>query len=425
GLKAALWLLPLGFCLALLLMYPIGSGDIMDYINHGWLLGARGLNPLIVSPASVADNPFLKYSSGFMQPSSYGPLWELLGAGIVQLARVDLWTNLLAFKALAILSYFASAALIFILVRRRQPGWAWRALVFFLWNPLVLFDLAANGHNDALMLTGILLAFLALEQSWPLAARYSGASVALALGTLIKAPAALLLPLFWLDGWRRMDALSPARRVSALGLSIVVVAVLLLTFYLPFANGGSYSPLTMLQSRTDLFTTSIPNALKMGLQGGGMAVAQAATIARNLALAAFALFYLWQMWQLGQGRTTLRQASFEVMFFLLLFSTLWFQPWYVVWLVALAALLPAWSVQVRALVFSLTAMAKYVVWWMLLFWLFGNNRDVTQWASVYIIFTPPLLISLGFIVYHRLQGTRSLVGKRGLDRGGAVTEAGA
>lgn len=396
SLQVALWLLPLTYALALVLTYPIGSGDVMDYIIRGWQLNVRGLNPYVVAPAAVSDDPFLKYSAWSVLTSSYGPLWELIGGGISKLAGVDLWANLIAFKGLAVLSHFANALLIDRLLRQHAPTWRWRGLAFYLWNPLVLFDAAANAHNDLLMLTGVLLAFVALDQPWAMGWRYLAASVALALATLIKAPALVLLPLFWLDGWRQLRPQPLMQRVAALLLAFAATTAVIFVFYLPFAEAGRYSLLTMLQSRSDYFTTSIPNALKLLLQNNG--VAAAASIARNLALGAFVAFYLWQAGQLYRARTGLVRVVFEVFFFLLLFSTLWFQPWYVSWLVALAALIPAADAQVRTFVFSLTATAKYIVWWMLLFWLFGNDRVATQWASVYIIYGLPLLVSLGFVV---------------------------
>ncbi len=401
GLAATVLLLPVAFGITLLLVYPIGAADIFDYISHARLLPYHAANPFTVMPVAFPDDPFLPYIAWPYTTSAYGPLWELIASGTAWLAGDDLWRNLIAFKGLAILSYLVNAVLIYHLVSRRNPDWTWRAMLFYLWNPLVLFEVAANGHNDMLMMSGVLLGFYLLDRLRGPLWGYVGASAAFALGILVKFLAAPFLPLLWVDSWRKLRGTTLANRVSVVAISAGVAMLLLAAFYLPFYQPGV--DILSSQRRQDMFTASLPNAAKMLLQSNGWAENAAATLARNLAFALLGLFYLWQMWRLGQGRTTLLRAGFEVLFFYLLISILWFQPWYLIWLVALAPLIPDWRVQLRTYVFCITAMANYVVWDMLLFWVYSDIKQV-QWGSVYYVYPLPLLLSLGIIAYDWRRG---------------------
>ncbi len=395
GLGLAIIALPAMFIVALTFVYPVGAADIFDYIMHARLLPIYGANPFTVLPVQFPNDPFLHYIAWPYTTSAYGPLWELIAAVTGWLGGDSLWANLLYFKALAILSYFINAMLIYFIVRRHNPAWLWRAMVFYLWNPLVLFEIAANGHNDMLMMTGVLAAIAALD--WRRRALgYAGASAFLALGTLVKFLAAPFLPLLWVDSWRKLHGQSLSRRVSVIAIGVGVALLLAVAFYLPFYEPGV--DILSAARRADMFTASVPNAVKMGLQSSGFDATFAATVARNLALALLGVFYLWQMAQLWRGRTTLVRAGFEVLFFYLLISILWFQPWYLMWLVALAPLIPDGGVQLRTYVFCVTAMANYVVWDMLFFWVYRTIPEV-EWGSLYFVYPLPLLLSVGLWLY--------------------------
>ncbi len=61
-----------------------------------------------------------------------------------------------------ILAYLGSAALIYLILKQRQPRWAVAGTIAFAWNPLVLLAVAQNGHNDIVMIFFLLAAVWAL-----------------------------------------------------------------------------------------------------------------------------------------------------------------------------------------------------------------------------------------------------------------------
>ncbi|MBC7226701.1 MAG: hypothetical protein H5T61_05655 [Thermoflexales bacterium] len=403
-----------GLTLALLLSltYPVGAGDVVDYVTHGEELFYYRENPLVVPPGHLPDTAFAHYSAYRMAPSNYGPLWTWISALVVGVCgRESLALNLLGFKAVAIAAYLAQAELIYAVLRRRHPDRALAGLAFFAWNPLVLYEFAANGHNDAAMMAFSLLGIYFWERRRPL-----GMTAALTLSFLVKIPTAPLLPLFLLAymcdirgearngaGGRERDVSvrSPARseaegrKVNLASLRRVLPLVLLSGALVMLAYLSLPDPLaalTNLSTRSGLLTHSLPAVLSLTLQRVGLNETAAGQVAQMAALGAFAVAFILQL-----ARTWLRPGAvlrhaFDLMLFLLLFATPWFQPWYVTWAVALAALFPRPEAPLQAGLFSLTVVFSYVVYGFVWFWIpreanWGNTLGITLMAvaTTYLI----------------------------------------
>src|SRR5207245_9216315 len=118
-----------------------------------------------------------------------------------------------------------SVVLIALIAQRIVPRQAAAAVVCFGWNPLVLWEISANGHNDVVMMAFVLLALLLLlTKRWPLA------FPALACAVLIKYISLVLLPIFVLWVLRRQGR--PAVRPLALGLAAMLALIVMV--YVPF-----------------------------------------------------------------------------------------------------------------------------------------------------------------------------------------------
>jgi alpha-1,6-mannosyltransferase len=351
----------LAFALVLSLTYPVGAGDVVDYVSHGEELAYHGANPLVVPPAAIDGSVFAPFSAFRQVPSNYGPVWTWISALVVgTIGRESLAYNLLGFKAVAIASYLIQALLIYAILRRRNPARATAGVLFFAWNPLVLYEFAANGHNDAAMMAFALLGILSWELDRPLLM-----VVTLTLSFLTKIPMAPLLPLFLLGAARRRSGRRRFWATLSLGglLSVALVGLAYLSLPEPLLA------LRNLSNRSDLFTHSLPMILNLTLRLGGLEKVAAESVARAAAILALGLWYvvcLWRTWRTPAG--ALRRA-YDFVLFLLLFATPWFQPWYVTWLVALAALLPHPAAPTQAGLFSLSVMASYVVYGFVWFWI--------------------------------------------------------
>jgi len=420
-----------GLTLALLLSltYPVGAGDVVDYVTHGEELFYYRENPLVVPPGHLPDTAFARYSAYRMAPSNYGPLWTWISALVVgALGRGSLALNLLGFKGVAIAAYLVQAVLVYAVLRRRQPDLAPAGLAFFAWNPLVLYEFAANGHNDAAMMAFALLGVYFWERRRP-----TLMTAALTLSFLVKIPTAPLLPLFLL-AWAR-DARSEARSVAGCGNARSQARSAAecrprdsasLRRVLPARNARSqarsaaeYRPrgllpavllsgalvglaylslpdllaaLTNLSTRSGLLTHSLPAVLSLTLQLVGMEESTAGIVAQTAALGAFAVAFILQLARTWARPAAVLRHAFDLMLFLLLFATPWFQPWYVTWAVALAALFPRPEAPLQAGLLSLTVIFSYVVYGFVWFWIphqanWGNTLGITLMAvaTTYLI----------------------------------------
>jgi len=409
GLRDALVLLPLMFFLVQLGSHYILANDITDYIMRGRISSVYGQNPFAVLPTVFKDDPFFPFTNpqSYTATSYYGPVWEAVAAAVTKLAGNGLLANYLAFKLLAVAAYLGNGWLLYLLLRREQPQWVWRGLTFYLWNPLAVFEVAANAHNDPLMITPVLLALLVVSRGRE---RWRGplASFWLAVGTLVKFLPLLLLPLFWLDGLRDRAA-SPLRRAQVLYLSVVVAASSLLLAYLPVWHG----PQTLwLEKRAEIYTVSLPTALKSWFEQGGMQWRDAAHLVSGIATLLLALWLGYQMLRLWRGSTTLVGACFEVFFFYLLFCCLWFQPWYLLWLITLGALLPGWWVVARVVAFCALSMSIYAVWWLQIFFVRPNQYTYmdAEWLSIWLLYPLPLLLWFGWLLHEHWPGKQRTAG---------------
>ncbi|MDQ3928833.1 MAG: hypothetical protein M3328_06765, partial [Chloroflexota bacterium] len=192
------------FCINLVFMYPVGAADIFDQIFRARLTAHYDLNPFTTLPANLRSDIFQPYVAWRGDPSPYGPLWEALAAGTSWLAGDSLWNNLVLFKLLVIAGYVISVALTYGILRVVKPDWALRGTLFFAWNPLVLFEIAGNGHNDAIVALFLLAAVYLFVR-----AHRSAVIPALMSGALTKFVPVLLVPLAAAAIWR--DRV-PARR---------------------------------------------------------------------------------------------------------------------------------------------------------------------------------------------------------------------
>jgi hypothetical protein len=442
------------FSLTLMFVYPVGAVDIFDYIINGRILAHYRLSPFAHVAAEFPHDPLTPYAAWQSIPSAYGPFWAFLAAGVNLLAgSADLLANVWAFKGLAILFYVLDIGLIYGILSEIKPAYALAGAFLFAWNPLLLFETAANGHNDSVMMFFVLLAIYFLLKHRP-----SLSIVALTCSVMIKFITIILLPFFLLSllgpregraqGSRRTGdsevrgrpSPSPPlmgeglptepsvgmrlfgdrkRQVTSLityGLLSVGVMALL---YAPFWKGFGT---IRLGQRLNMFTDSLPTLIMLLLRSW-LDVRQAKWLVGRLALAALGLFCLTRLARLArheQGRMACREhgrmachehgrmaghlyplivVSFEVILFYLLFTCTWLQPWYLVWLVALAALVPDFDTAHQAILFTYTMTWAYIVYHFVWFWYIPAMNWMNRLGVHSLAVGATLLIPWAFSAY--------------------------
>ena len=369
-----------------ILVYPIGALDAFDYIFFGHRMAQFGANPYLVVPMDFSSDPFYEFIGWKELSFTYGPAWALLSKLVGWLGRDSLLANLVLFKVVAVAAYAASSTLIYRLLLREAPQRALRGTLFFAWNPLVVFEVASNAHNDIFVVLLLVLSVDAFAHRW----RARGTSF-LWLSILTKFVTAPLAPL-WVAAGLRSERRWKPRLLFLLGGSIVALALGALC-YAPFLGDRSQMKVIFLApvQRQELFTSSFPTLFvlkatdKLGKE-------QAEKLARNVAMLLLLLYALYQTWRVKGDWQDLVRASYNVVLFYLLFLCLWFQPWYVMWVVPLAALLPSGRQARTVIVFCVSAMTKYLVFdffWFSSPWLVDTLH--VEAAAVAAIYALPLL----------------------------------
>jgi hypothetical protein len=399
----------------LVFMYPVGAADLFDYIFRGRMITEYGLNPFTNVPTAVSTDPLFPYIAWKSEPSHYGPLWEGLAAIGSLLGGSSLWNNMLVYKAIVIVANVANIGLTYAILRTVKPSWALKGALFYAWNPVVLFEVAGNGHHESLVATFMLLAvycFVTMRR-WAVVP-------SIVLGGLTKfVPLAMGLPAvaaLWQDRVRRTprrgdyDAeeadrppLANREVLTLLGINVLISGALTVVLYLPFWQGTrSIGALYM----GPLFTASPAKVTVDWLVGSaGMEEGLAQSLVRNVALGLVAIVMLvWSVRVFLRGPATTpykRQALvtetlkafYETMFAYLAFATFWFQPWYLIWLVALTAPLARYTYANRTLLFCIGGIGNYFVWDFV--WLWDRTPVVnTQIMAAIVVYTLPLFYTL-------------------------------
>jgi hypothetical protein len=355
--RATLWLiLGVGAVLAvtMVFVYPISALDIFAYVDYNLVLTQYHHNPLFTPPAAFPGDPLMALSDGWAPvPAPYGPFGILLTAIPTMLAGRNVLVTLILLKLLFSGMTLGSAFAVYRILMRVRPAQALSGALLVAWNPLILFETSANGHNDMAM---VLVAMIGLML---LASGDLRAGPVVILGsTLVKFATGLLLPLAVLYALSRYRTWEERARYCAVTgaamLGLVVVA------YAPFWAG----PDTVL------------NSIKFQ---NGRYLYSFSTLAHNLVLSAVTLnlgaligrllflpVYLYACWLAVRDLERLLLACYIAVFGFLALANTNFLFWYGVLPLTLAAAVPSLAVRFSAIVMGyaieLAAALNIFVW---------------------------------------------------------------
>jgi hypothetical protein len=346
------------FQFTLLVLPGLFSQDVFSYIAYGRIAAIYDLNPYIWPP-SVLRDPVVPWVAEVWRTyaTPYGPAWVGVQWLIAHLSsELSIADQALVYRAFANILLLVNLGLAWLLAGRMMPLTRTQrttALAALAWNPLVLFEIAGNAHNDALMVSCVLLGLLLFRDS----SRGILASAALALGTLVKYLSGL--GFVWLalaSAARATGWLQRAGRVLVLGLTAVAFAVLLSLPWLELPD--SLNPL-LNETAGVGYVNSLPDIYAMMLVARlGLSVDVGRGIERLLVLMGFAVYLAWEarrVWRepnrMGVGQALAR----SVLVYVLLVSTS-VQTWYLCLPVAVAATL-GWHRPLTRLTLAYSALA--------------------------------------------------------------------
>jgi alpha-1,6-mannosyltransferase len=313
------------------------SRDVYSYIAYGNIVALHHANPYVQTPASYPGDAVaaLVGPKWLATPAVYGPLFTGYASAVVRAVH-GLADQVQVFRATALVASLATIGVVATSVRRAWPSRAAFAVAAFGLNPVVLFQSVGSGHNDLLVALAVAAAF-----AFVLSGRDLLAVVVLALGTTVKATAAL--PLLLLIVWcvarapigRRLRTL--ATRAGMAALIGAVVAAPFFQLHDPtlgmFELAGHEGWLA--PSR---FFRRVLDAVSGDTLGVVARVAFAAALVAALAVLARAV---WRAAARGDDRGSALELGAAWGWSLLLLMLLGpvLLPWYVVWALPLVWLL--------------------------------------------------------------------------------------
>ena len=333
----ALWLIfGVGIALRIyvLLFDPLLSTDIFRYIWDG-RVQAAGINPYRYFPAHDAlahlrdATIFPRINRADYAVTIYPPVAEFF---FLVVTRIGESVNVMR---LALLGCEAVSVALVMLFLRRMERPATRVVAYF-WHPLPIWEIANNGHVDALAVALMLLGLWVV-----LTGRAPGGAVLIALGALVKPYVA--------------PALAPVWRPWDWKLPVVVIAVIALCYFPYLSVGrGVFGFLTQgylteegIISGNDLWLLSVWR-LVFGVRQGDV-------VAYGVIAALIMLFMMFSAARRSDRTiaTSLADTNMLLLVVLLLLSPN--RPWHfmpIMPFVALCGNAPTWVVSIGALLLT-------------------------------------------------------------------------
>jgi 4-amino-4-deoxy-L-arabinose transferase-like glycosyltransferase len=275
--------------------------------------------------------------------------------------HVGLMGEVFAYKLLMNAVQVANLALVWWLLGRlmpRRPRARLTAFLVFAWNPLMLFDASGNAHNDALMVTLLLLSIVPLvwrprrqtNVGWLLATFCVGMSA------LIKYTTGLV-GLFYIVPWARRLASWPARAVW-IGGAVVFVTVVTFVLYIPWLDfPRALEPmLVAVRGKVWMYSNWAPDLLALTVEHvvDPASADDPASVHELVRLWAkvvtriiFAIYLCWELarlWRMAADKARpivepILEASARAFVVLILVVLTWVLEWYWMWPLALVTLL--------------------------------------------------------------------------------------
>jgi hypothetical protein len=313
----------------LLFTEPLLSTDIYRYVWDG-RVQAAGINPYRLIPAdgalaSLRDaDIYPNINRAGYAVTIYPPVAQMFFFLVTRLGE-----NVTAMKFALLACEAATATLIVLMLRRlRRPV---TRLVAYAWHPLPLWEIANNGHVDALMVALMLLGIW-----FTVGGRPVRGAVSIALAALVKPYAILVLPALWRPwNWK---------------IPLVVSAVIA-ACYAPYLSvgWGVFGFTTGYISEEGLRTGDLVWALAVWRQIFGLITGDYAVYLAGSAAVIAALAIVAAKREVRSLETTLTDVNRLLLAFLFLLSPNY--PWYFLAATPFVALIggaPVWTITIGA-----------------------------------------------------------------------------
>ncbi len=417
------------------------SLDLFIYADYGRTILVHHSNPYFVPPLqSSGADPLTQLDKWNAVVNTYGPLWLYI-CSFFSLFLGDVPVHyLFAFRAFGLLTHGLNIVLIVTILRAMGQSQRTIALAILLYgcNPLVLLESCLDAHNDACMITfillGIWLSLRAELKGFTRIRGYAPPLLALTMAVLVKFTSTPLIILFIFLLMRKTlmeaQALPLVNRgilrwrhtLRHVCIASVLCSLTVLLFYAPFWIGHSISAIARsfsLAPSSYFAENSIMRVFveRMKLYGlpphSSWLYRPVYSLSHRIMwdrINAILLIGTLSMggvllWRAPTTRSMVLAAL--IIFEGVLIVTPWFYPWYVLWIIALTAPLLAEQSDRKskiailfAFVFSVSAFFTYIMPYYL--------QPFDSWLGTRELLTdgPPVVVLLCFLVPYILRRKR-------------------
>ena len=328
-------------------LLPADSSDVLEYIGFGRLAAVYHVSPYLHTYSEFTDW-FASYVT-WDDPMPYGPVVLPVFALAGLVSEGHLFVAMYVIKLAWLLIHFLNAWLIYQLAKSTavDPRYA---LFVFAFNPLILLEQLANGHNDGPLILCGLLAVLALQRGRGTLA----VSLAL-LSALVKTAG-----LFWFAGI--VVLLIRQRRWRGLVLGITSSSATLAVVFWVFP--GSATQLAVMSTQWQYTEDSLHAVLisgsgaLLGMLNRTWEYDDLFRVDRLIFSALFIAVCARRFASIRDVASLIRELALVLLALLLGYASSLY-PWYVAWLLPMASLTDSAPLRRTILVFSGSVLALY------------------------------------------------------------------
>lgn len=359
------------------LAYPVLSTDIFSYIFSDRVFTEYGQNIWKVTPDTYPEDRFFIFADWKDQTKVYGALNQIVYLPAASLGNDDLVATVLLYKLTTLAFLLGSVWLVLKLTADLSEKNQSLILRTIFWNPLVILEIAGNGHNDIIMIFFVLLALLLWKRE-----QWLWAGAALAAAVQIK-----LIPvvLFGFFGWYLLQKRNWSAITTFGGSFALLNAVAFLYMQV--------NPLEFLQRvlyNTSVYWQSLPNLAERFFPGQSFPF--------SLLFGTVGLILLALQWR-KQWHPVFSSALALLAY--LLFFTAAYWNWYVLWILFLIPFLKESWLKNAILVFSFTSLLAYPLLWLGQRYTLGKYDLETAWMVLTYIWLMGVPVGIAILGWKR------------------------
>jgi len=218
----------------LIFAYPFLSSDIFNYLFDAKIILKYASNPYTHKPLDFPQDEWLRFMRWTHRYSPYGPAWLSISLLPAIMGFGKFILTLISFKIFISVFHLINTYLVYKIVSKLNPKMAVFGTSFYALNPLILIEGIANGHNDIVQATFILLPILFLLNRNNILSIFS-----LIIGILIKYLSIFIMPLIIIEFFSKKKNSKRLVSLSILSLSVFLVVYSSVGIKTPFVNQGS------------------------------------------------------------------------------------------------------------------------------------------------------------------------------------------